>query len=358
MTQTLAEPDRPAVAEEPVVEASLTGEGVRTAEEYRSLAESLSQSVMRVHVKVCRWRGLIPLPGATVEYNGTRLTEEDGVKAQPFPVMPDTWKRRFATLENTIRSVVKRRCIQIYAYNLGAAPVVENEEDGGAEEEQMLLSSDNIVDMSSKDALKAELDEIVRTRWNPLVEEFVTAYPQILVDRKAAVSPAIREAIDAHALTQEAVRARFRVIFMPLPLGVRADDLTVAALQEGAGDYLVALRESLVRQTLGNLRTASENLMGKIRERGVVRGGTLESVERALSRLRSFASALDVTELDSQLAAAEELLKSTDPREVNQSSRHGVGDIAERINAALVGIVREADAAGIAGGRGVRRVGA
>jgi hypothetical protein len=90
---------------------SLTGTGVRTAEAYRSLAESLSQSVMRVHVKVCRWRGHIQLQGATVEFNGVRLSAADGVKAQPYPLLPDTWKRRFTTLENTLRSAVRRRLL-------------------------------------------------------------------------------------------------------------------------------------------------------------------------------------------------------------------------------------------------------
>lgn len=228
---------------------SLTGTGVRTAEAYRSLAESLSQSVMRVHVKVCRWRGHIQLQGATVEFNGVRLSAADGVKAQPYPLLPDTWKRRFTTLENTLRSAVRRRCIQIYAYNLSAmnVPDVDTDlEEDGIDEQHALISSDNIIATSSKNELRQELNELVRDRWNPLVDEFVAAYPTILEERKSSVNAAIREAIEQHAPSQAAVRSCFKVIYMPLPLGIRADDLTIETLQDGAGDYLVALRESLI----------------------------------------------------------------------------------------------------------------
>jgi hypothetical protein len=343
---------------------TLPSDGVHTAEEYRSLAERLSQSVMRAGVSVRWWRGRVTLTGATVEYAGRQLTREDGVRPQPIYILPAEWETRFRRLEDEIRRVIYRRRVQVYAYDLAAPPPVTapgtvpgNAEDQ-LEEQRTLLSSDNIVPASAKDVIRSEISQIVRERWQPLVNEFVAAYPDILAAARTRYDAAIWTAVENQSPTQAALPGYFKVVFLPLPLGVRADDLTVEALQDGAGDYLVALRESMIRQMIGTLRDASENLVARIREKGVVKTGTLEAVTSALANFRSFAGAMDADSISSQLAEAERLLSSASPTEINRSSRHGVGDIATRINEVVEAVALSVAQAGEAPRRFQRRVGA
>lgn len=351
MTTAIEEPAAPAAE----TTTRITGGHVHTAEEYRSLAEHLSQSVMRAGVSVRYWRGRVSLKGATVEYAGKTLTKEDGVRPPPICVLPREWQTRFRHVEDMIRRTVYRRRIQVYGFDFGGSVVDESTAD--VDERRTLLSSDNIVPTSAKDEIRAEIGNINRDHWRPLVAEFIEAYPGILESVRAKSDPAVWDAITKSVPAQTNLHAFFDVVFLPLPLGVRADDLTVEALQDGAGDYLVALRESVIRTTIGTLREASENLVSRIRDKGVVKAGTIEAVTQALANFRAFAGAMDATEVATQLTAAEELLKSADPTEINRSSRHGLGDIAERINEALGAVTRSVDQAA-SPRRNQRRVGA
>jgi len=314
---------------------------VVTVGDYRSLAEELAQHVCRVTVHVHRWRGRYLLPGATVDINGLQLVAGESVSTPALRVIPQTWDRRLAQVESRLRSVASRYTIPIQSYQ--SMPTA----GGDTTVVKRLLTDDKIIPQARVEGVRRQFHELVEEQWTPLVNEFLAALPEILAqfqEKQPRQWELVKDHLPAGA---DAVRGLFAAHIAVLPLGISVDDLTVEALERGAGTFLDGVRQSLINETVGRLVDATQDLQARIAAKEVVRSSQVQSVTDALASFRSFAQALGPTpeRLEQLLNDTDRLLMTVDIKDINSSSRHNIGNVAQHVGntlAQLAGQARDA----------------
>jgi hypothetical protein len=135
-------------------------------------------------------------------------------------------------------------------------------------------------------------------------------------------------------------KAKFSVWYCPTNLGYRADDLTREALEAGAGEYLLNIRESIFRQAIDSLKDEAQKVMSILnKDGGKIRTATIENLSNALSLFKSVANLIPSGDLMPLIVQAEELVNNTDSRELNskatRDTANAVTDALKQVSDAL-----------------------
>jgi hypothetical protein len=315
-----------------------TQAGLSTAE-YQSLAAELGKVVVLAKVKVRRWRGHYTLKNVKVKVGTTEVEPGDRVSRPYAIVLPSTWEKAFNVIEGRLRRVVAKHAMPIKTY----APYTAK--DGSTQYVETVDDDDHIIPKEFSATVRADVDKIVVGEWEPLVTKFVSEYDSIIEGYAKEYPDDYAQVSNMLPASAEAVRPAFSVRFSERPLGVSADDLTREALEKGAGDYLSTVRESIFRQAADGLKESVGHLLSRLADKTLIKKATLENVASAISVFKSVADLMPAGDLMPLLKKAENLLNDHSVKEVNQSTLHGVGDVAAQLSGALSAVATSVDAA-------------
>lgn len=312
--------------------------GVETVDEYRRLVDQLGKEICLCRVRVRRWRGRVSLTGAEVKAGDLSFTAgEDDVSTPSFFILPQSWGKQFDSVEGALRRALERKTVraQITAKMTLA--------DGSISTLADVLSDDAIVPRSSVESVRQEINSIIQDRWAPLVNGLVTDWDSIIQDLKEKKPHIYEKFAGRLPANADALRPAFKVVFLELPLGLSADSLTVEALRKGAGEYLDAIRDSIIGQNVDRVREVAKTMLARIQAGGGLRMDTLTSFAEAVSAFKSFAGAMSASDALPMLEQAEALLKETGVKEINADAKQGASGVAQQIAQVMDGVLKVMD---------------
>ena len=299
-------------------------------EELDDVAEvgrTICKNVVFCHVAVHRWRGQRAIADADVTTDGVAV-DKSLVTDPRWKLLDATWQKLFGKVENKIRKVVADNSPDFPIPGVYVIPKLRARE------------------------ILGEVDRLNREEFEPLVEQFVSGWDDYVVELKANATPAQREQI-AKALpsSKHALRSRFYVTkhIIPLMDAYGTTELTNADADQFAEEIAAGTRafvnscsQSIVNSLTDELKAAVNNLEMRIREGGIVRNGTLDAVQRAFEKLRSF-SFVASPEVLQRMETLSARIQETSVSELNEDNRHGQRDIAESLLTAIRSYQQEVD---------------
>lgn len=310
-----------------------------TAEDYRTLAEDLGQAVVLFHVQVSWWRSTYALTSSAIVVDGHQIKPDDNVKPGRVRVMEANLFRKFGQVENEIRQAAASRAIEIRKYQ------TYRTKGGELRRESRVVKEDKLVPRIFKDEIQANIDAIKVNKWDPLVQEFGERFDSMIKKFKEE-QPLLFKCIENHPSmpgSAEEAKKKFNVWTFPTNIGYRADDLTMEALEKGAGDYLLTIRESIFRQAIENLQTNAKHMLmqlGSLDEKGKVRSTNIENLLSAITMFKSLSSMMPDSGITDLINKAENLLDGTSSKALNAN----VSNTAEVVSQVLTQITESISA--------------
>lgn len=272
-------------------------------------ATELQNNVAFVAVNVHYWRGRRKAKNAEIRVLGA--TVDDALLTQPYwALLPEEWRKKLGTVENGIRNAVARHAVHF-----------------------PLLRGVHIVPRDKLAEMSAAVEQL-RGQFHELVEQLCEQWPSVREDvlRKAESDGQRQTLRDFLPLSASTVRNACSIDCSIIP--IRLD------MAEGEGFALETVR-AITEGLQGELEDAVDNLLQRIRDRGVIRGGTLDAIRRSFDKLQGFDFAMSAA-LRRQLHEARESLDAS-PQELNQDLRHGNGRIVAGLKSALQDVRRQCE---------------
>lgn len=305
-----------------------------SAEDFQNLAEELSESVVLVHLSIGWWRGMFELKDSAVVIDGQSIPTDSRVKPGKVRVMDDEFRLKFTNVEAELRRTVAVHSIEIKKYQ-----VFKNSE-GAMVREARVVKEDKIIPKNFKDKVKNEVERIKTEKWDPLVNRFADQFSEMVAKFKKDYPLPYKQIEKYLPASGLEAKAKFNVWYCPTNLGYRADDLTREALEAGAGEYLLNIRESIFRQAIDSLKDEAQKVMNILnKEGGKIRTATIENLSNALSLFKSVGNLIPNGDLMPLIVQAEELVNNTDSRELNskaaRDTANAVTDVLKQVSDAL-----------------------
>lgn len=322
-------------------------EQVKTQAEYESLITQLGKEVSLAHAKISRWRGQYTIRPTKILVDNDEL--EVGDDRTTTPLLPADWNKRFASVEGVLRRLISKRCIPIKSWT------PYKDVNGEVRYFSQTEKDEHVVLKEDAKLIREEFSKLVVEQWDPLVTEFVETYPSIINDYKTT-NPKKFLIVGKSFPDPTAIRLFFRASFRERPLGISKDDLTLDALNRGAGEWLDTIRTSIIKENIDNLNTAVENLFHGL-EAGKLKSASITSVTAAIQMFKGFASCVDAGDLVPRLNQAEAMMRGMTSQELNASATKGLSNAADRVKAVLGNLVAGIDTESLLNGdRRQRRI--
>lgn len=352
------------------------------------VARTLNQTVVFTHVSVHRWRGQRSIDEAVVQVEGQKANEAL-ITVPRWKLLDAAWQEKFSKLENKLRAVISNASPSFPIPGVYVIPRLRARE------------------------LFAQIDRLANEQFNPLADTFVAQWTDYVAGLKAKATTAQWEQIErALPASGSALRRKFAVVkhvipmtgagvsavairevFSELEMALADVDGVTALVKTGVHNELQKALEKLLVHTGGELTgsdaddfageieqatrkfvadaasaisdglqkelsDAVENLRERLDTQGVVREATIEMVERAFSKLKSFSFAATPGVL-ARMREVETKLSQSDHAALNLDNRHGNRAVAIDLADSLKKLLAEAakESSGLrAFGRNVRSI--
>ncbi len=281
--------------------------------------QQLRDNVVFASVSIKRWRGQRAITNAAVLVAGEEISSKTVGKSS-WQLMPETWRKRFSEVEHEIRDVIS-----------AASPKFSIE---GV----YVIPRHKILDLFRK------VDALVADRFQPLVDEFVSSWNDIVAELKAVMSAEQFEDCKRHLPKGgDSLRTWFGVTkhLIPMAGGRPAREMTGRLAEEHAEEierytreFITGTAQAIADGLQDELREAVDTLSTRLDKQGVVQSANIDNVRRAFEKIRNFSFAA-TPELLEQIAAVDAKLKETDHQALNRDNRHGDGVLAATLIGAL-----------------------
>lgn len=281
------------------VEMLLEPELQKQDQETRPLLELLREKALLVALRISWWKGQRAMDeDATVTLG--EIAVDSGVRTRPqWRLCPLTWAERCRKIECQARTALRRRSVRFGIDGVSVLPV------------------------DRADEVCAELREC-RDLLQQEAERAVASYDELIVWVREQAGAAWEKAADAIP-SRTRLYDFYGMDWPVVPIGgVESLDSQVASgyvteSKRMLGEVVRRTVDRMVTEPRRELAEAVENLEARLRDGGVVRGGTLDRIRRAVEKLRGFAFVAD----DSLLFRLETLEQGTlsmTPKELNTSA--------------------------------------
>jgi hypothetical protein len=293
---------------------SATGLLDEPADEPADEVQDITRHILFATISVHWWRGTVQIPNAKIVVDGEAVDEELASQSS-YHFMPEQWRQRFNQMEKRARDVFTRASPKGYP-----------------------VKGLTVIPAARAGELFAHLNHLIASQFEPLVEEFLTAWPILRDQQLAKLTPVQRAEIDSAVPTNlQALRRKFRVDQYVIPVtgsGGNTLDGTAAAAYAGAVQaraqaFLDETARSITSALSQELLDAVDNLAQRLNDKGVVRGGTLDSVRRAFDKIKGFGFAANPEVLE-RIQEVEAQLNVT-PQALNRDNRDGDQTITDTL---------------------------
>lgn len=312
---------------------------VKTAEEYKRLVEEIGDEIVLCRVRVRRWRGRYHLDDVVIKTtDGLDLEKGEDVDDPAGRLLPRAWEKRFSAVESALRAVTAG------GVRIAAATYVTLA-DGSTQKDEEVIDDGAVIPRPMLEKVRQKFQQIVIDRWAPLVNELIASWPKVVADLERDKKQLFDKVKGKLPADVNALRSAFKVSFSERPLGLSADKLTVEALERGAGEYLDALRDSIVSQSAERLKASAQGVLERIKSGGGLKKESVEAFSEALFAYRSFGAAIKAPqEIEAALKKAEAALSGVSHKEINADAKHKSTGLADEVAKVLEGVGKAMDA--------------
>jgi hypothetical protein len=311
----------------PGPEKALAQESVSTD----SIAKTLNNGVVFIAVYTHMWTGQAKIRNALVKLGKEELAREL-VTNPRWNLLPDAWRKKFSAVHSQIQKVIDQSSI-------------------GSDEISFPIRGVHIMARRAYPEFATQVKEIEKNDFQPLVSQFVKHWPDIIEEFRQKITEAsVWSTLSSKFPSQTKLAEKFwvEIIRVPIKLGT---DTTLEAVDDREMQDIVAqgqrftksIANLVVKGLEDELRDSIDNLLDRIRDKGVIKQGTLEMVKTAFKKLQDFDFVM-TDELKAKINANKTLLADSDCKELNHDIRHDSGAMADSLVKYLQ-VVREQSAA-------------
>jgi hypothetical protein len=275
----------------------------------------ITQHVVFATISVHWWRGKFKIKEADVIVSGSLV--RPGMSTLPnWCFMPDYWTQRFNRVDGQLRCVLSSEAPSYFA-----------------------VRHLSILPAHKAGAIFDRLTQMVENSFDPLVKEFLQAWPALRVERLAELTPGQRAQVEPWVPAQASTLRRFFHV-QQYVVPVDGSVLKAGAAMERANQVAVranafidaaayALSEPLNQE----LMSAVDSLAQQLDAQGVIRNASLTSLKRTFEKIKGFSFAADATVLQ-RIAEVESRLDIS-AQDLNKDNRDGTRAIAADLIGAL-----------------------
>lgn len=316
------------------------------------VAKELDKHVLCCAITVHMWRGQYKVRDASVRV-GEVAVEKSIVTDPRWKLMPETWSVKFSKVEQSINNLV------------------DSNRPLNSETFKFPLKGVDIIPRKSAPALFKKIREIEEKVFNPLVDQFAAALPELTAALREKIGEANYRLISSYIPSDpHKIRERFRIEKHVVPIrfsdekgfaeymGKDVDEFS-KEIGQYVKQFATSTAETIVAGLQEELTNAVNNLQERIHDKGIIKGATLDMVQRAFEKIRGFDFFM-TPELLAKVEAVDKVIKATDHQDLNRDIKGGGVDIAAKLSGALSELTSQcqADAASMAVfGRGRRSLG-